>query len=88
MLVDFYADWCGPCKRMTPVLHEVKQAMGDDIVVIKVDVDKNNHLATRYGIQSIPTLIVFKNGQEKWRRSGLLQANELQTLMQPFVQTN
>jgi thioredoxin 1 len=85
VLVDFFATWCGPCKMMTPILHEVKRKMGDSVNIIKVDVDKNQEVAQSLGIQGVPTLIIFQNGQMKWRQSGVVAANVLQQVLQPFV---
>ncbi len=76
-LVDFYADWCGPCKMMPPILNDVKSSFGEGINILKVNVDKNNKAATKYGIQSIPTLLLFKNGKIVWRKSGVAQAGEI-----------
>jgi thioredoxin 1 len=77
VLVDFFAEWCGPCKRMAPVLREVKQRAGDKAVVLKVDIDKNPDLAARLGIQSVPTLIIFRNGRVVWRQAGVADAAAL-----------
>ncbi|MFH6983744.1 thioredoxin [Marinoscillum sp. 108] len=77
-LVDFYADWCGPCKLMPPILNEVKSNLGGAVNIIKVDVDKNNKAAHKYGIRSIPTLILFKNGKILWRKTGVAQVAEIQ----------
>lgn len=76
-LVDFYADWCGPCKMMPPILAEVKSELGAKVNILKVDVDKNNKAANKYGIRSIPTLILFKNGKILWRKSGVAQVGEI-----------
>lgn len=76
-LVDFYATWCGPCKMQSPILEQVKEKVGDTANVIKIDVDRNEALAQRYRIQSVPTLIVFRNGEPQWRGSGLHQADDL-----------
>lgn len=76
-LVDFYADWCGPCKMMPPVLKEVKTELGEGVNVLKVDVDKNHKAANTYSIRSIPTLILFKSGKIMWRKTGVAQAGEI-----------
>ena len=72
VLVDFYATWCGPCKTMHPVLQELKQRLGDQIRILKIDVDRYQNTAARYRIQSVPTLMLFRNGQTLWRQSGAL----------------
>ena len=72
VLVDFYADWCGPCKAMTPVLKEVAQAVSGKARVIKVNVDQNDHVASSYNVNAIPTFIIFKNGKQVWRHSGMI----------------
>ena len=77
VLVDFYADWCGPCKMMAPILKQVKDNLGDRVSIIKIDVDKNQALAAKYQVRGVPTLILFKNGTQLWRQSGVLQKNEL-----------
>lgn len=77
VLVDFYADWCGPCKMLAPILKQVKEELGDTIKVIKIDVDKNQPLAGKFQVRGVPTMILFKNGKQLWRQSGVLQKNEL-----------
>lgn len=84
VLVDFYADWCGPCKVMHPILEELKQKMNDDVRILKINVDKNAKVASRYQIQSIPTLILFKNGQQKWRQSGVVPAKQLEHIISQY----
>lgn len=76
-LVDFYATWCGPCKMQSPIIEKVKESVGDSANVIKIDIDKNEAVARRYNVQSIPTLILFKNGEPVWRAVGLQQENVL-----------
>ncbi|MCF0179695.1 MAG: thioredoxin [Bacteroidales bacterium] len=83
VLVDFFATWCGPCKMMHPVLEELKEKMGDGIRILKIDVDKNEELSMEYRIMSVPTLMLFRNGENVWRESG---AMPLSTLMQVIDQ--
>jgi thioredoxin 1 len=80
-LVDFYAEWCGPCHAMKPILEEVKRRVGDAVTVIKIDVDRNQQAAAAYGIQSIPTLILFKAGEIVWRQAGVIQAGALERVL-------
>jgi thioredoxin 1 len=77
VLVDFYADWCAPCRAMKPILEEVKKKMGDEVTILKIDVDRNQAVAENYNITGIPALIIFKKGEIKWRQSGVVPANQL-----------
>lgn len=77
VLIDFFAEWCGPCKMMSPILKDVKNTLGDSITIIKIDVDKNQALASKYQVRGVPTLMLFKAGKQLWRQSGLLQKNEI-----------
>jgi len=81
VLVDFFAEWCGPCKMMAPILSEVKQQLGDATTIIKIDVDKNPNVAAMYQIRSVPTLMLFKNGQILWKQAGVVQKSELVKLI-------
>ena len=76
VLVDFYADWCGPCKMLAPILKQVKDELGELIKIIKIDVDKNQPLAAKYQVRGVPTMILFKEGQQLWRQSGVLQKSD------------
>ena len=77
IVVDFYATWCQPCKMMAPILQQVKGQLGDQVRIIKIDVDKNQDVAARYQIRSVPTTMIFQNGKMKWSGSGVMQADQL-----------
>jgi thioredoxin 1 len=85
-LVDFYADWCGPCKMMKPILDELKGKVGDRVRIIKIDVDRNPAAAQAYQVQGVPTLIIFQNGNICWRQSGVVLANELERVIGSLAQ--
>ncbi|MCB1201871.1 MAG: thioredoxin [Leptospiraceae bacterium] len=85
VLVDFYADWCGPCKMLKPILEEVAKDWSGKAKVIKVDTDAQQHLAMKYGIQGIPTLILFKHGKEVHRTSGVLPADRLKAAYESYL---
>lgn len=84
VLVDFYAEWCGPCKIMKPRILDVAERMGDNVKVVQIDVDKEKELATRFRISSVPTFIIFKNGKQQWRQSGIISAFALMKLLQEY----
>jgi len=83
-LVDFYADWCGPCKTMAPMLENLKQKIGDQAKIIKINVDKNEKLSAVYNIRSIPTLLLFKEGKVVWRESGVVPVQMLEETILKF----
>ena len=85
VLVDFYADWCRPCQMMAPILEDVKSQIGDQATIIKINVDENQALAAQYGIQSIPSLLIFKQGQMVWREVGVHRAAEIMAALQKFL---
>jgi thioredoxin 1 len=85
VLIDFSAEWCGPCKMMPPILHQVKENLGDKVTILKIDIDKNPSAANAYKVQSVPTLMIFQNGEQKWRQSGVIQANDLQRAIAKYL---
>lgn len=84
-LIDFYADWCAPCKMMPPILREVKDKLGDRIKIIKIDTERNREVSSKYGIRSIPTMILFKEGKPIWRQSGVLPAPQLLKVLEQYL---
>lgn len=85
VLIDFYAEWCGPCKTMTPVLEELKKNMGDQIRILKIDVDKNQALAAKHQIRGVPTLLLIKEDKILWKQSGVVDAHTLQMTLQSHL---
>lgn len=86
VLVDFSAEWCGPCKMMPPILKELKGMVGDSAILLKIDIDKNPQVAASYNVQSVPTLIVFQKGEVKWRQSGVTPARALKSALDKVIQ--
>ncbi|GGG15557.1 thioredoxin [Dokdonia pacifica] len=82
VLVDFYATWCGPCKTLGPILEQVKEELGDAVKIVKIDVDKNQPLATKYQVRGVPTMILYKNGKQVWRQSGVVPKEQLIEVIQ------
>jgi thioredoxin 1 len=85
VLVDFSAEWCGPCKMMPPILKEVKDQLGERVTILKMDIDRNPAVASAYQIMSVPTLIVFRDGQIKWRQSGVIRAEQLKKVLESVL---
>lgn len=81
VIVDFHAEWCAPCKMMTPILRQVKSSLGDKVRILKIDVDKNPQLASKNSIRSVPTIKVYHNGRERWSASGVVQADQLERIV-------
>ncbi|HET8753131.1 MAG TPA: thioredoxin [Salinimicrobium sp.] len=81
VLIDFFATWCGPCKTLAPILEEAKQELGEKVRIVKIDVDKNQALSEKYQVRGVPTLILFKKGQQLWRKSGVIPKSELVQLV-------
>ncbi|GAB5472012.1 MAG: thioredoxin [Maribacter sp.] len=85
VLVDFFADWCGPCKMLAPILKEVKDELGAAVKIVKIDVDKNQSLAQNYQVRGVPTMLLFKNGKLAWRQSGVVQKNDIISVIKAYL---
>lgn len=85
VLIDFHAEWCGPCKTVSPILKTLKEEMGDQMKLIKIDVDKNQEIASKYQIRGVPTLMIFKNGNLLWRQSGVTPIENLRAELSKHV---
>ena len=85
VVVDFFAEWCGPCKMMPPILKQVKDKLGDAVTILKMDIDKNPSYARQFQIQAVPTLIIFRKGQIIWRKSGIAPAHEILNQLSSLV---
>jgi len=85
VLVDFHADWCGPCKMLAPILKQVKDQLAESVKIVKIDVDKNQSLASKYQVRGVPTMLLFKNGKQVWRQSGVLQKDEIIRTIQSYL---
>ncbi|MCR5179904.1 MAG: thioredoxin [Bacteroidaceae bacterium] len=86
VLVDFFATWCGPCKAMHPILEALKERLGKQIRIIKIDIDRNGAVAEQYDIRAVPTLLLFRNGQQVWRQSGALPLNNLEAVIKQYLE--
>ena len=84
-LVDFYADWCGPCKVVSPIIEQTKNTLGDTATVLKINIDNNQEVARKYQIRSIPTLMIFKEGEVVWRQSGVPQKEMIVESVKKFI---
>ena len=84
VLVDFFAEWCGPCKMMAPILEDVKKQLNDEITILKVDVDKNQGIAHKLQIRGVPTMVIYKSGKQLWRQAGVVQSSDLLQIINSF----
>ena len=81
VLVDFFATWCGPCQTMAPILKQVKDELGEKVTIIKIDVDKNQALASKFQVRGVPTFVLYKNGKQVWKQAGLVSKRDLITIL-------
>ncbi|MEH6658497.1 thioredoxin [Leeuwenhoekiella marinoflava] len=84
VLIDFFATWCGPCQTLAPILEDVKKDMGEKVKIIKIDVDKNQTLAQKFQVRGVPTLMLFKDGKQVWRQSGVLTRADLKSVIESY----
>lgn len=84
VLVDFFAEWCGPCQTMSPILKEVKDILQDQVAILKIDVDKNQAIATKFQVRGVPTFVLYKQGKQVWRQSGMVAKKDLIALIKKF----
>jgi thioredoxin 1 len=84
VLVDFFAEWCGPCQTMSPILKEVKDVLQDGVSILKIDVDKNQAIASKFQVRGVPTFVLYKKGQQVWRQSGMVAKKDLIALIKKF----
>lgn len=85
VLIDFFATWCGPCKAMSPILDDLKKQMGEQVSIVKIDVDKNPGVAAKYQVRGVPTLIIFKSGEQLWRQYGVYSAHDLKAILNQYL---
>lgn len=85
VLIDFFATCCGPCKAMSPILDDLKKQMGEQVSIVKIDVDKNPGVAAKYQVRGVPTLIIFKSGEQLWRQSGVYSAHDLKAILNQYL---
>jgi len=85
VLIDFFATWCGPCKAMSPILDDLKKQMGEQVSIVKIDVDKNPGVAAKYQVRGVPTLMIFKSGEQLWRQSGVYSAHDLKAILNQYL---